>query len=92
MIQPTFDGIAAPTPPLRTAQRRRTQWQRDRIAAGMHPATGVALADNGETCGTCGNLRGSGYYKCALVKSTHGAGTDIRRSWPACARWKYVGA
>lgn len=48
MIQPTFDGIAAPTPPLRTAQRRRTQWQRDRIAAGMHPATGVALADNGE--------------------------------------------
>ena len=47
----------------------------------------------GETCGSCrhswahrpSNKR---YWKCGLVSMTHGPGTDIRLSAPACLRWQ----
>lgn len=54
------------------------------------PGTGP----EGESCRTCahsyvGNKSGKkNYWKCALVKATKGAGTDIRLKWPACRRWK----
>lgn len=46
----------------------------------------------GESCVTCKNLSGGRYhnrtyYKCALIKPTHGPGTDIRLRAPACSFW-----
>jgi hypothetical protein len=72
--------------------QRRTARQRSLLAAGVHPATGLALAGNGETCGNCAHLTGHSrtrtYWKCDLVATTHGPGTDIRLGWPACIRWE----
>lgn len=49
------------------------------------PGTGPA----GETCRTCANVRRSGrFFKCALVKPTHGLGSDIRLRWDACRLWQ----
>lgn len=52
------------------------------------PGTGPA----GETCRTCRHLRrttwrGKAYFKCGLVRATHGAGTDIRAGADACREW-----
>ncbi len=51
------------------------------------PGTGP----DGETCKTCrfSHFRGHGkrYWKCELVKTTNGPGTDIRVGSPACHRW-----
>jgi hypothetical protein len=50
-----------------------------------YPGTGP----EGKTCGECVNFirheyHNRTYFKCALVKSTHGAATDIRRFSPSC--------
>lgn len=65
-----------------------------RIANGFHPF-GLRLRDErGETCGTCAHAHRTvsagrkGFWKCALVKRTHGPGTDLRLKWPACWSWK----
>ena len=48
----------------------------------------------GETCKTCRHIyrveTGSGrtFRKCALIKATAGAGTDILAKAPACRRWE----
>lgn len=47
----------------------------------------------GETCGSCEHIVRTGtcrrtYFKCALIKWTHGAATDIRKRDPACGRWE----
>jgi hypothetical protein len=47
----------------------------------------------GKRCKTCDRLYyrpGSArrYYKCPLHGDTHGAGTDHRVSWPACAKYQ----
>lgn len=75
-----------------SAGARRTQRQRADIAAGRHPATRTALADGGQTCGGCAySIRVQGgrrtYWKCEKVGVTHGPGSDIRISWPACTVW-----
>ena len=49
-----------------------------------------------ETCRTCDHKRGivyhnRTYYKCALMKETRGAATDIKLKWSACERWKREG-
>lgn len=81
------------TPPERklSVDERRTIRNRAFIARGVHPATRVALAGNGETCGTCAlsvaKRRGKVYFKCSL-RVTCGAATDIRKFWPACEKWK----
>jgi len=75
-----------------SADRRRTRERNELLASGIHPATGRhLLVATSETCGTCdhcilthGGARS--YWKCDLVPMTHGSGTDIRKSWPAC-RW-----
>ncbi len=47
----------------------------------------------GEFCGTCIHayrIQGRSkkiWWKCDLVKPTHGPGTDIRLKWEACHRW-----
>lgn len=47
----------------------------------------------GESCRTCAraysiDYHDKRYWKCALVKQTHGLGTDIRLKSPACSRWE----
>lgn len=57
------------------------------------PGTGPA----GQTCKTCshsyptGNCRRT-YWKCDLVKMTHGPGTDILIKAPACKFWRLKAA
>lgn len=54
------------------------------------PETGPA----GETCKSCRHAQphetgaGRRYWKCALVKRTHGPGTDIALRSPACRKWE----
>jgi hypothetical protein len=80
-----------PAEPL-SADRRRTIANNRRLAGGIHPVTRLPLANNGESCGTCSNLNreqhnSRSYFKCGLVLSTSGPGTDIRLRWPACNLW-----
>lgn len=48
----------------------------------------------GETCGTCKHFRRMEYrrkyFKCALMQAawTHGPGSDILKSAPACRLWE----
>lgn len=53
----------------------------------------VGNGPKGETCASCAHLDADQpgkrlFYKCDLVRWTHGAGTDIRKSDPACSRWE----
>lgn len=57
----------------------------------LHPEAAPAgdTAAPGRRCGTCAHLtrNGWGYLKCGFgdgVRTSHGAGTDVRRFWPAC--------
>lgn len=89
---PEIDAIVVPTPKKLSAGRRLTLRQKDDIAHGRHPLMLNALANNGETCGTCIHLvhRGGGnrtYLKCEF-HITSGAASDCRRWWPACTRWQ----
>ena len=87
-----FDVGPADEPEKLSADRRRTLKQRALIDAGIHPATRVALLPDGETCGTCVHFKrrrySKTYFKCALVPDTRGAGSDIRKSLPACIQWE----
>jgi hypothetical protein len=92
------DPEPAPDPYAGLGQdARRTARQRDQIAAGIHPATKLALAGNGRTCGDCAHLvtkpamGGGPWFKCAL-QLHDGYGLDIRKKWPACIRWQEVDA
>jgi hypothetical protein len=85
----------APPPPTGlSADRRRTIERNETLAAGRHPATKrVLLVATSETCGDCDHctLTHGGrrsYWKCNLVPITNGAGTDIRKSWPACTAFE----
>lgn len=76
-------------PALTPAQRRALFRKGPKKRGYAHPpGTGPA----GETCATCKHIRRVGnirlYRKCALVKWTHGAGTDILARSPACAKWE----
>lgn len=49
----------------------------------------------GQTCKTCANYcvlpyHNKAYRKCLVIQHrwTHGPGTDIKASWPACSFWK----
>jgi len=59
------------------------------MAHAMEPGTGPSA----ETCGTCSHHRRIGYhdkvyFKCELVKWSHGHGTDIRLKDKACGKWR----
>ena len=75
-------------------QRGRTRRQKAWLKAGIHPASKLHLAENGETCGSCTHLvvrrRNRTYFKCGLMPETFGPGTDIRKKWPACTEWKKI--
>jgi hypothetical protein len=83
--------VAAPEEQL-SYDRRLTIRRREMLDNGVHPITHTALADNGETCGSCANHVVQGgtagrYHKCRL-NNTGGPLTDLRVSWPACTRWE----
>jgi len=55
-------------------------------------AAPIGSGPEGETCKSCkhswSHTTAKRYWKCALVKPTRGAGTDIRLKWAACSRWE----
>lgn len=73
--------------PMRPSKPKRGRAKGNAAPVGSGPA--------GETCGTCRHARyhetAKRYWKCALVKSTSGPGTDIRLKWPACSKWQGKG-
>ncbi len=74
-----------------TDQRRITRRNKHWLSLGINPGSGERVAQGEETCGSCGHLvvrrRNRTYFKCGLVPQTFGAGTDIRKKWPACIKW-----
>ena len=86
-----FDMPNAVMPKRLSADARRTWRRKNLLESGIHPATKLPLANNGETCGTCIHSRKHWrYWKCDLVEMTFGPGTDIRVSWPACVRFEPI--
>lgn len=79
--------------PRLSATQRRTRRNQAMIANGFNPGTRLPLLKGSDkTCGDCGNFWGkrqSGvWFKCLLAKNTNGPGSDIRKSWPACEKFK----
>ena len=75
-------------PPGMGVDARRTARRKAMIAAGVHPLMGTATRDD-ETCGSCAHILHNGrFLKCDRVPMTHGPGTDVRASWPACTQWE----
>jgi hypothetical protein len=76
-------------PPRRKVKDRHAR----KLAAGVHPITGLKLADNGETCGSCehrvsvsgGNRN---YPKCDLTPMSRSETSDTRAWFPACTSWE----
>ena len=81
---PRIDGLSA--------DAARTQRQRELLAAGEHPATGVAVTVGPSLqCAGCVHLhrvhRGNTKaYKCDAHRlgMSHSSASDVRVSWPAC--------
>lgn len=75
-----------------SADRRRTQRQRDDVARGVHPLMGGALATDPEAkCGNCVHRQVFGHHdrsfpKCDLTSMSHCAASDCRAWWPGCTR------
>lgn len=93
-MSPTIEELRAVQEEYAEAStdRRRTIRQRLEIESGRHPATKMPLADNDETCGSCGHSKSvrphdKRYWKCGLMPDTSGPGSDIRLKWPACTKW-----
>lgn len=89
--EPALQLPGTPPPAPRTsADRRRTQRQRERVARGIHPLTGGRTFPSAGTCGDCPNRRPQdgerSWPKCGLWPVTGGPATDCRAWWPACAR------
>lgn len=62
------------------------------MGANATPAP-IGSGPAGETCRSCIHAYKQGchdyaYWKCGLIESTRGAGTDIRLKWPACRQWE----
>jgi hypothetical protein len=64
------------------------------LAQGIHPATGLRLADGDRTCGSCVHLLlqpgvAGRYYKCELHRlgASRSEASDVRKKWPACTAW-----
>lgn len=99
-----FDVTPGPVPePVEqlSPDRRRTLRQRQRLERGIHPMKPVPLhpdaprvtranePGDGPRCGACAHLyRRGDWLKCERVGATGGAGSDMRRWWPACPEWE----
>lgn len=88
MAKPVQDQVDLPF--AMTPSERRKFFGKIGGGYAAPPGTGP----EGETCGSCvhawPNTTGSRrtYWKCGLVRSTRGPGTDIRVRSPACREWK----
>lgn len=76
-------------PMLTPAQRRHVRGATPRHGYAGQPGSGAA----GETCAGCNHIaRFRKYRKCALRRAmagwTHGRGTDILATAPACSHWE----
>ena len=83
-----------------SADQRRTLRYRQRLERGLHPLMPTLHPDaprvtepgqpgNGPRCGGCAFLRKrNDWLKCSRVGATSGAGSDMRRWWPACPEWE----
>jgi len=84
-----FDVPPTPTEAKLSPDQRRTIRHHAAIADGRHPMMGGPV-NLEHTCGDCAHhfshTRNRTWHKCDL-NATHGAGTDIRVSWPACTKW-----
>jgi len=65
----------------------------DRRIGYLATPSPIGSAQTDETCKTCQHSykRAGGtksYWKCGLMKPSHGKGTDIRLRWAACSRWE----
>jgi hypothetical protein len=91
--QGNFIDLFAKDSALTPAERRRLQASHNRSKPRSRGyAAQPGSGPQGETCGSCEHLirhrTARSFWKCDLVKWTHGPGTDIRRSTPACSRWE----
>ena len=88
-----FDLPTAEVAVALSADQRRTIRRRDMLAAGQHPTSLRPTLDPewGFTCGDCdhhvSHTRSRTFHKCEMAPGglTHGPGSDVRVSWPACA-------
>lgn len=86
------DAAAAKLSPT----QRRTIRNRSILEAGRHPATGERLLEDGSTCGECVHhlihRLNRAYHKCDVSRlgPSSSEASDIRVSWPACARFEPV--
>lgn len=95
-LNDVLPGFDPPPPPVNAPRAERLpQRERDQlaIAGGIHPATRMPLADNGQTCGDCRFLREKNDrsfhgWKCGTPdprsKNHRGDGRDMTKRWPAC--------
>ena len=97
---PEPEHTAGPTPPPAelaglSPGRRRAVRQRQAIADGVHPLTGLPLLaeDWRLTCGQCSHRfvirpHDRTYGKCEVRGDSRGPASDCRAWWPACARFE----
>lgn len=101
---PSAEYVTDPTADLSADQRRTLRQRRrlaeglHPVAARLlHPdaprVTAPGEKGDGPRCGTCVRLFSAHHndgrsLKCDLVGITRGAGTDMRRWWPACTAWE----
>ena len=84
-LEPVFQ----PDPPPTAGAKMRARQQR-RIDRGGHPLNHQPLLIGPSlTCGDCRfrevlRYHTRSYPKCAKGPRTHGPGTDVKASWPAC--------
>lgn len=64
------------------------QTLKDHVARGLHPF-GWKLGSDLSSCRTCLQVqyRDTKFKKCGLMKSTHGAATDVKLKWRGCEHW-----
>ena len=90
MIGAGSGGTATLTaPPVQVPSQGRT---RERMAMGIHPVTGLGVADPQVTCGSCihrvqKTMKSKTVTKCDLVKRRHG-GPDIPADLRGCERFE----
>jgi len=81
--------------PLDNYPKTWTKQQKVRANRCLHPTMGepylLESSDVGPTCGNCGHLKPHRrYWKCALIPTTFGRGTDVNVSWDGCRMWQPV--
>lgn len=77
---------------LAANRERAKERARERAAAGNPLIGKYGAGPEGKTCGACSHLlaihhHDKMYYKCEMVRLTHGPGSDFRKKWLACGKF-----